>query len=253
MKRFQLRAGRGVAGLAAGLALAVAGAASAVPVNPNLPGNTSYDEWANLTGANFPGVGGTFPGAGPWPAGGIGSNVGASGDASFTRTSGNAYAAGAAIYFGGFSGTPNTLGGALQISDATPLANVQQIVLQLEMGEAFGYDFFNDVLPVLSYNGGSQGITAIDSSFTQIQNGTFPNPITGDPEPLFINTWELTFDLSALGPITSLAFDFSAVQHSQLYAVRLDQSDVAVPEPGTVLMLGSGLFALGLAGRRRSA
>jgi PEP-CTERM motif-containing protein len=245
---------RGVAFLGAGLALALAGVAHATPANPNLPGNTQYDEWANLNSANFPGLGGGFPGAAPWPAGGVGSNVAGSGDAQFTKVSGNGFAASGSIYHGGFSATPNTLGGTMSVTDATPLAGLQTLVFQIEIGEAFGFDFFNDVAPVLSYNGGSQALAADAAIITStVQNGTFPNPITGDPEPIFVNVWEMTWDVSTLGAITSLAFQWTDVQHSQIYALRLDQSDVAVPEPGTLLLLVSGLFGLGTLGRRRSA
>lgn len=255
MKSIRLRTAiiRSAASLGAGLALAIAGVANATPVDPGLAGNTQYDEWANLTGANYPGYGGGFPGAAAWPAP-IGSNVAGSGDADLSKVSGNAYTAAEAIYHGGFSSIPNSSGGTLAVSDATPLADVKTIVLQVEIGEAFGYDFFNDTTPVLSYNGGGQGIAADSASIiSQYQNGTFVNPDTGLEEPVYVNTWMMTWDVSALGAVTSLALQWTGVQHSQVYAARLDQSDIAVPEPGTIslAMLGlSGIAAIGRARRR---
>ena len=57
-----------------------------------------------------------------------------------------------------------------------------------------------------------------------IDYGTFPNPQTGEDEPLYLNTWGFQWDVSNLGPINSIQIDFSAVTHAQIYAMRLDQS-----------------------------
>lgn len=253
MKSSSLRAAitRSAASVGTSLALTLASLAHAAPIDPNLPGNTSYDEWAGLTAANYPGLGGGFPGAAPWPSP-IGSNVGASGDAELDKIAGNAFTGAQAIYHGGFAPNANAFGATMGVTDATALANVQSIVLQVEIGEAFGYDFFDDLTPVLSYDGGSQALAADSASIISFyQNGTFTNPATGLEEPVYVNTWMMTWDVSGLGAIGSLEFDWSAVQHAQLYALRLDQGDVAVPEPGTAGLAALGTIALATLARRR--
>lgn len=240
------------------LAAAVAGligtTSRAEVVDPGLTGVTQYDGWDDLTAGNFPGYG-SFPGSSPWPSP-MGSNQPGSGDAGFNKLSGNGYAAGSSIYVGGFSSTPNTLGGTFAVADSTPVAGLETVVFQLEIGEAFGFDLFDDASPTLSYNGGSQALTATPVLVDQIQNGTFTNPVTGQPEPVFINTWLFEWDLSGVvDPIDSFQVSFSAVQHSQIYALRLDQSDTLrlVPEPASLGLMGLGAASVALIYRRRRA
>jgi hypothetical protein len=255
MKSTSLRAAivRGAALLGAGLALALPGVAQATIVDPGLSGNTAFDEWVNLNAATFPGISGGFPGSAPW-TGSAGSNAAGSGDAGLTKVSGAAFFATASIYAGGFSATPNSSGATMRVSEPTALAGVQTIVFQIDIGEAFGYDFLDDVVPVLSYNGGSQNVAALTAQITgTVQNGTFLNPVTMQEEPVFVNTWMLTWDVSGLGAITDFAVEWTDVMHSQIYGLRLDQSDVAVPEPGTLVLLVSGLFGLGTLGRWNAA
>lgn len=245
--------------------LAIAGPALAdyVPgaglVNPAITGNTQYDGWIGLTSANYSGYGG-FPGSAAWPVP-IGSNRTLAntfnrdepGDAGLLKTAngtgGGPYLAGGSIYFGGFSGDTNNFGGTLAVTDSTPVAGLKNVIFQVQIGEAWTYDFWNHQLPTLSYNGGSQQLAAATSlTVEQFYNGTVTMP-TGE-EPVYINTYLLQWDLSGIGtPITGFSVSFSGVQHSQLYGLRLDQSDVytAIPAPGAMALLGIG----GLVAMRR--
>lgn len=226
--------------------LSMAGVAMANTVNPGLAGTTQYDGWDGITAANYTGYG-TFPGSGAWPAP-IGSNQSGSGDADLSKVAngsgGGPYLASGGIYSGGFAFTPNTLGGTLGVSDSTPVANLANVVFQVEISEAFGYDLFNDVLPKLSYNGGSQNLApSFDTIVERVQNGTFDVP-GGGTEPLYINTYLVQWDLSALSGITSFSVSFNTVQHSVVSEARLDQSDsysaLTVPAPASAALVGIG-------------
>lgn len=258
------------------LALAIVGAAACLAptasaaiftpgeaiVNPGLSGTTQYDGWLGLTAGNNPGYPG-FPGTAPWP-GPIGSNQAGSGDAGLLKIAngigGAPYPASGSIYYGGFSGDVNNNGGTLAVSDNTPVANLANVVFQIQIGEAWTYDFFNHVQPTLSYNGGAQDIAATGSFVLEkFYNGTVTMP-TGD-EDVFINTYLLQWDLSGIsGPITDFSIQFTGVQHAQLYSLRLDQSDVYIPygdvvattpEPSTQALMGMGFAALPLLRRIR--
>lgn len=229
-------------------------------MNPGLTGTTQFDGWAGLTAANFPGYG-TFPGNGAWP-GPIGSNQASSGDANLNKiglgAGGGAFPASEGIYHGGFSNVPNTLGGTESVTDTTPVANLRNVVFQILISEAFGSDLFNDARPVLNYNGGSQVLAANYFNKDRLDTGTtFPNPITGDPEPLFHTTRTLQWDLSGIvDPITSIGIVFSPVQHGIILEARLDQSDTFtwIPEPasmGCVSLIGLCFSRRGMRRRDR--
>lgn len=233
--------------LIAGVSLALIATSYSAPIAIPLGGTTQNDKWTNLTTSSNPGYPG-FPGSGAWPAP-IQSNIG--GDASLNKTAngpgGGPYPASGSIYFGGFSGDANANGGQLRVTDNTPVAGLETVVFQVEIGEAWTYDFYNGVLPTLSYNGGSQNLVADFTSLSQVYNGTVTMP-TGE-EPIYINTWGLQWDLSSIGDeITSFTITFNGVQHSQVYSMQLDQSNTftqAVPEPGTsALLLISGCFLM---------
>lgn len=246
--------------VAAAFALA-AQAAQAAPIDltdPGLPGNTAYSEWASLTTPSYPNYPG-FPGSGAWPtpmaaqagsAGAVLSKVS-------NGTGGGPYPASGSIYFGGFSGDVNNNGGTLAVSDSAAIAGLQQVSFQIQIGEAWTYDFWNGVLPTLSYNGGSQALAATTSGLLeQFYNGTVPMP-TGD-EAVYINTYLLNWDLSAIAePITSFSISFTGVQHAQLYKLRVDESDTvataAVPEPSSLALLACGGSLAALLLRRRRA
>jgi hypothetical protein len=81
---------------------------------------------------------------------------------------------------------------------------------------------------MLKVNGETVGRASLSPVLiNRFQSGTFLSPETELDEPVFVNTWGFQWDVSSLGPISSLEIDFSAVTHAQIYAVRLDQSDVA--------------------------
>jgi hypothetical protein len=88
---------------------------------------------------------------------------------------------------------------------------------------------------------------------SQVQTGTFTNPVTMQEEPIYENEWLVQWDVSGLGPITDFGIRFQGVQHAQLYELRLDQGDAytLVPEPATALQLLAGLLGLGLVSQRR--
>ncbi|QIF04051.1 PEP-CTERM sorting domain-containing protein [Roseimicrobium sp. ORNL1] len=218
----------------------------ASPVSLSLLGTTTYDGWINLSAAGgYTGV--SFPGSGAWPTtggnwtaynpgsgnvGAIGSNTAGSGDALLYKVSngagGGPYPAGGSIYFGGFSGDPNINGGTLGVVDTTPLAGVKTIAFQLDIGEASGYDLFNDVLPKLVYTTslGTFEMTATYSDrISQIYTGDILMP-TGY-EDIYRNTWGVQFNLDGVtDPILSYEVQFTGVQHAQAYAMQLDTSNV---------------------------
>ena len=207
--------------------------AIAQPVNPDLAGATSYDGWTSLsryTYRDFPG----WPGTSDWPRP-LAPLAPGSGDAEITRLAsaadrtGGAYPAEESLYFFSFQQIPNALGGTLRVADPTPLGGVKTVVLQMQIGEVEGYDFVSPGgAPALKVNGETVGRASLSPVLiNRFQSGTFLSPETELDEPVFVNTWGFQWDVSSLGPISSLEIDFSVVTHAQIYAVRLDQSDVA--------------------------
>lgn len=235
--------------------------------------NVVTNSWVNLSAFAQNGVAGlsgtgSFPGTTLWTPKAsqvnsvIGDDGGTVGGANLTKvsnapTGGGAYAASGSLYFGGFSGDINVNGGALAVVDSSPLAGLQNITFQVGIGEASTYDFYNHVLPTLTYTtalGTVSSVTATSSSVAEaFFNGTVSMP-TGE-EPIYINQYLLQWDLSGVtSPITSFSIGFSGVQHAQLYGLTLTQAAVAaVPEPSTYAMLLSGLVSMGVVGavRRR--
>jgi len=227
--------------------------AQAAFITPNLPGTTQFDAWttANISSgsnAGFP----SYPGSGAWPnpigSGTPSSGSPVSGDATANKTAngvgGGPFPSSGSIYFGGFSGDPNTVGGTLSVADLTPVTGLANIVFQIDIAEAFGYDFQNHVLPKLNYNGGSQAVSVSNSSLLgQVFLGTFDSP-TG-PQPIFQNTYLLQWNVTGLG-ITSFDIGVKGVQHAQIYAMQLDQSNVfaQVPEPTTLSLAAVGMVGL---------
>ncbi len=206
--------------------------AGVIPAQFNGIGSSSYDGWINLTVANFPGYGG-FPGSGAWTDS-IGSNAMGSGDSVLVRiagapTGGGPFPLDYSIYFGSYRQNTNELGGTLGIWELTPASNLKTVVLQIQIGEAVGYDFHEPTgLPVLKVNGQTDAIRA---SFEPVllgryQNGTFLSPETEQDEPVYVNTWAFQWNLDQGVTVDSFQIEFSAVTHAQVYALQLDQTSV---------------------------
>ena len=222
-----------------------AGVANAQFLDPNLPGGTDFDGWENLTVTNpqiasanppFP----SFPGSNPWPEA-IESDASGSGDANFDKTSGFGYPASVSIYASPFGN------GTFQISDSTPIAGLETVLFQIEIGEGSSGFLAGDA--TLTVNGNTP-VALFDSGF--VGSSTTDNPFGGGN--LNISVFGFQWDLSGLGPITSFDVDFgTAGTSTTIFGLRLDQGDqftpVVIPAPGAVALLGLG--ALGTATRRR--
>jgi hypothetical protein len=223
---------------------------SAAPIDPNLSGNKLYDGW-DFTQFNANQYG-SFADTSAWS---IDSNLAGSdvvGHAQFNKAAGSGgYTAGNSngVYVASFDVTPGAWGGTFSVTEVAPVADLQTVVVQIDTGPAFGFDFYQGLLPTLSYNGGAQSLAAdISGLISHVQTGTFTPP--GQPEqPVYDNLWLVQWDLSSVAaPIGSFAVSWSATAHSQIHAVRLDQSDtfsaVPVPEPAMLGLLAMGGLVL---------
>lgn len=226
-------------------------------------GTQGSEGWSNFNPILYSGYG-SFPGLASWSTP-FASNSG-SGNATIDKIAngdggGPYFGSSGTIYSGGFSGVQNTYGGTLSVLDSAPVGNLKSIVFQLEIGEAFGYDLYSHNLPTLFVNGEAVALVpAFSSLFNQLENGTFTPP-GQDPQPLYINTWAFQWDLSSYSSaINSFEIQFSTVQHSQIYAMQLDQSNAinsssiipsAIPEPSTYLLMVIGAATLLILRKKR--
>ena len=208
-----------------------------VPVNFSGGGVTSFDGWVDMNNSAFPGYG-TFPGGSAWPAP-AGSNAPGSGDALLVRVAGETgsgrplggpFFSSESLYFGSFVQTANAPGGTLRVSEPSPVPGVKTIALQVQIGEALGFGFVSPGgSPVLRVNGTATGhLPSRSVLLNRYQNGSFASPATGE-EPIYVKTLGYQWDVAELGPVVSIEIEFSAVTHSQIYQLRLDQTDAAQP------------------------
>lgn len=180
------------------------------------------------------------------------------------------YPAGDSIYAISFSNQYNAKGGSFGIFEANPLADLQTIVLQIEIGSANGYDFYRSDSPTGTgeFDGGpvpfgdapglEPGALTLQVYFPKLHltleddttmtldadyaallnkgyNGTIPMP-TGPggsnvDEPIWINLYGFQWDLSGLSsPVASYIITWDVAEHSQSYAARVTQADTFNPE-----------------------
>ncbi|MDP0494775.1 MAG: PEP-CTERM sorting domain-containing protein [Verrucomicrobiota bacterium JB024] len=261
--------------------LLTTGAASFAQTTPqavSLGGNTKFDGWTDFSAASNPGYG-SFPGSGTWP-GPIYANDtdGGSNPAGLVKVSngsgGGPYPASGSLYFGGFSSDTNVYGGTLAVQEDSPLANLATLVFQVEIGEVYTYDYYDDpvnglLVPSLTLNyGDSETITLVadyDSLIASVLTGTVEMPTgpggTMQEEPVYQNLYGYQWDVSGYDNITSFDIEFSGVQHAQLYSLQLNQSDLSygssmipVPEPATWAgLFGVAALAFSVLRRRRAS
>lgn len=197
-----------------------------------LTGTTKSEGWEKLTSALYPGNG-TYPGASAW-VGALGSQVGASAGANGlakiangATTGGGPYPASSSIYFGGSGSTPDTHGGTLAVNATGTgfLSGVKTVLFHLDIGEAWTYDLYNDVAPVLYYttSGGTFARTALAGSrYAKVANGQVL--MNGVWEDLYINSRIYQFNLDGISGITSFSVRFDGVEHAQVHGTGLQQS-----------------------------
>jgi hypothetical protein len=145
------------------------------------------------------------------------------------------------LYFGGSSMRSNTFGGTIKVAVA-PLASLSKIVLQVQISEAFGLDFYKpDGAPALLVN----TTTLVSTSWIARTQHELIDQVnyTGTPEDLYLNTYRYEWDVSLIQvPITKVEIQMSAVQHAQIYALQVDQGGVATnptyPPPLKILSVG---------------
>jgi hypothetical protein len=275
----------------------------AIPVAKTLSGNQKDDGWYNLSNVaktkdvdgspvTIAGVtgGGGFPGTAPWATPNIISQVKSDTDNSaYLRKVANGavggiFVAGDSLYAGTFADGYNINGGKLGVYETTPVANLANVVFQVEIGGAYGYDFYQpdaagtsvtggasaqqvgalastNYFPVLNFTYGNNEQGTLTANWAELvakaDNGFMSTP-TGN-EPVSINLYAFQWDLSGYSNISAFNVTFNVVAHSQTYAARLTQSDTfnqvvavtAVPEPESYAMILAGLGFIGFAARRR--
>lgn len=237
--------------LAVSAGLAFASAAQGF-ISPDLTGTTDFDAWDNLSITNpqvasttvpfpFPG----FPGAAPWPDA-IESVLtqgttdtaddDPTGDAGFLKTAGNGYPASVSIYSSPFGN------GTYSVSDSTPVAGLETVVFQIEIGE--GSNGFLAGTPTLTVNGATE-VPLLTGGSQGVSAGA--NPFGGGT--INIATLGYQWDVSGVGPISSFDVEFSTAGTSTtIFQLQLDQGDTFaavanVPEPATLGAVGLGFLA----------
>ncbi|MCX8240174.1 MAG: PEP-CTERM sorting domain-containing protein [Akkermansiaceae bacterium] len=204
----------------------------------SLPGNSESAAWSGLNNTNYLSTAGfpSYPTAtDSWPSA-LTPDTGATLGGSLNKISGGGYFASASLYD---AGTPGTF----QITDLASLAGLETVVFQADLGSSLG------AVPLLSYNGGSQALTA---DFTGISTGIFSSGFGGPPSPTTNHAWQ--WDLSGVsGSITGFAIEWTTNPHGTIYQLDLvagDSFTQVVPEPTTSLLAALSLTLAAFRRRR---
>lgn len=205
--------------------LALLTASTTAAVTYSLPGNTESEGWINFNSANYGISAGfpSFPTAGnPWPNS-ITPNVpGSAQSATFNKLSGGGYFASSSIYDAG-------LGGTYQVTDASPLGALANIIIQIDAGTAIS------ISPTLSFNGGNQ---ALAPNFFAVLEGDYLSGFGGPLSPTLNHVYQ--WNTTGLG-ITSyeITWGSAANDHLTQHELSLNTSDQflqVVPEPSVALL-----------------
>ncbi len=230
--------------------LVIAGVIAASPVvrasyasdfiAPALSGVTATDGWYDLNNVNFPGYGTHGTALAAWPQD-IGSNQAGSGDAGLGKIAGTSgYLTSAASNVLYVPGTPL---GVFTVNDATPVAGLSTIVLQISSTGDLGANGAS-----LDFNGGDQSVAP--TSAVLLSSGSVTTAFGSASQYVWAYQWDLTTG----GTINAFTITWAApAQHTMVFGARLDQGSVyssAIPEPASFAAV-AGLGVLGLAATRR--
>jgi hypothetical protein len=216
--------------------LVLAAAQSHAAITFTLPGNPESAAWTGLNNVNYPAASGwnSFgTNTQPFQAA-LSPDSGSTLGGAFNKLSGGGYFASTSIYNFGVPG-------AFHITDSSPLAGLETVVFQVDLGSALG------AVPVLNYNGGSQTLAP---DFQATAPGDFISGFGGPPAPTTNHAWQ--WDLSALGA-TSYEIRFTTIEHGTIFRLDLAAGDSfaqVIPEPSSLLLCAVGAIAFT---RRRRA
>ena len=132
------------------------------------------------------------------------------------------------------------------MSDANPMADLTTLVFQIEYLSDY------DISVSLSYNGGSQALSA---NYTGLTNGDHSFEMGG--ETYYSTVEAFQWDLSGIeDTITDYTISITMGEHSSVYGMQLDAGNAfsgqVVPEPSTYAALaGLGVLAAAFLRRRK--
>jgi len=185
------------------------------------------DGWVIDFSSYLQSIYGGFPGTKTWPQPMVANAPGSQGG-TLTKVAnglgGGPYPGDHYLYFGGYGTTTNIFGGTIKLS-VTPIPSVKKIVLQVQICEAFGLDFYSPGgAPALFVNSISPGaiptVTRTQHDFIEAGGQSV------DPE--YLNTYRYEWDVASVQQvISSIEIQMSVVQHGQIFALQVDQGGPA--------------------------
>lgn len=213
-----------------------------IPVSPPSPTASSFSEgWQQLTKSAYSLTGYNFPGFGFWPdlVSQVGPNFGLNKIHKVSNgPGGGPFPATASIYYGGTSSVVNTAGGELAIQNSATgvLSGLRTIVFQIDIGEAWLYDFYNGNAPVLTYYTSTSGPHTVSATYSSHYKEVYNGQVLMDGKMEDLNINSYAYQFAVTGTVTSFSINFEGVQHAQFYGAGLQQfnestAENLLPEP----------------------